>query len=111
MALRLHRPTSHDQEEHQDHGPIRCDGRPVPARLRSVQPAHGDGTPIPVVYANEVEIALLLDALGVNDLATVEGAEDRIVQLSERSEVGCPAHDLTLRPDACRSCRFLAGER
>jgi hypothetical protein len=93
MAPRLHR-TRHDQEEDQD----------------LAQPAHGDGTPIPVIYANEVERHLLLDLFGVNDLAGVEGAEDRTVTLSDRSDVVCPAHERQLKPDACRSCQFLAGE-
>ena len=65
---------------------------------------------VPGRYANEVELALLFDLLGVNDLAMVEGAEDRTVKLSDRSTVACPAHSLLLKPDACRSCRFLAGE-
>jgi hypothetical protein len=89
MAPRLHR-TRHDQEEDQD--------------LDQLAP------PIPVYHANEVELALLLTALGVNDLAAVEGSEDRTVTLSARSDVVCPAHGRTLKPDACRSCRFLAGE-
>jgi hypothetical protein len=95
MAPRLHR-TRHDQEEDQD----------------LVQPTHGDGTPIPVIYANEVERQFLLDALGVNDLAGVEGAEERTVILpaGPHSNVVCPAHARVLKPDACRSCRFLAGE-
>jgi hypothetical protein len=55
---------------------------------------------------------MLLDLFGVNDLAAIEGTQDRTVILSDgpHSNVVCPAHDLTLRPDACRSCRFLAGE-
>ena len=53
---------------------------------------------------------MLLDLLGVNDLASVEGSGDRTVTLSDRSDICCPAHGLTLKPDACRSCRFLAGE-
>jgi hypothetical protein len=65
---------------------------------------------VPVRYANEVEVALLFDLLGVNDLAGVEGAEERTVKLSDRSDVVCPAHGVWLKPDACRSCRFLAGE-
>lgn len=65
---------------------------------------------VPVRYANEVEVALLLDLLGVNDLVGVEGAEERTVRLSDRSTVVCPAHSFLLKPDACRSCRFLAGE-
>jgi hypothetical protein len=72
---------------------------------------HDQAAPtIPVRYANEVEVALLLDFFGVNDLAGVEGAEERTVRLSERSTVVCPAHGKVLKPDACRSCRFLAGE-
>lgn len=65
---------------------------------------------VPVRYANEVELALLLDLLGVNDLAAIAGAEDRTVKLSDRSTITCPAHGVVLKPDACRSCRFLAGE-
>lgn len=65
---------------------------------------------VPVWTANEVELALLFDLLGVNDMASVEGAEDRTVKLSDRSDVVCPAHGLWLKPDACRSCWFLAGE-
>ena len=54
--------------------------------------------------------AALFAAFGVGDMIGVEGAEERIVRLSPRSEIVCPLHDLELRPDACRSCRFLAGE-
>jgi hypothetical protein len=49
-------------------------------------------------------------AFGVGDLVGVEGTEDRVVNLSPRSDVACPMHRVTLVPDACRSCRFLAGE-
>jgi hypothetical protein len=49
-------------------------------------------------------------AFGVGDMVGVEGTEDRVVNLSPRSELSCPMHDCTLVPDACRSCRFLAGE-
>jgi hypothetical protein len=54
--------------------------------------------------------ALLYERYGVGDLADVEGATDRVVELSEASNVACPMHDRLLMPDACRSCRFLAGE-
>jgi hypothetical protein len=94
MAPRLHR-TRHDQEEDQD---------------LAIVPRHGDGTPIPVRHLNEIELAILFDLCGVNDLAGVEGAEDRKVILSDRSELVCPAHNRTLVPDACKSCRILAGE-
>jgi hypothetical protein len=52
----------------------------------------------------------LYATFGVGDLVGVEGTEDRVVNLSPRSDVSCPMHRLTLVPDACRSCRFLAGE-
>jgi hypothetical protein len=94
MAPRLHRHVRHDQEEDQ----------------QLAQSVHGDGTTIPVIYADQLDLALLFDALGVNDLAALDGANDRTVRLSDRSELVCPAHDRTLKPDACRSCRFLAGE-
>jgi hypothetical protein len=90
MAPRLHRPIRPDQEE--------------------AQPTHGDGTPIPVLHLSESELAHVLDWFGVNDLAHVEGTTDRTRILSDRAELVCPAHDRVLVPDACRSCRFLAGE-
>jgi hypothetical protein len=52
----------------------------------------------------------LYAAFGVGDLAGVEGTEDRVVNLSPRSDIVCPMHRFALVPDACRSCRFLAGE-
>jgi hypothetical protein len=66
------------------------------------------GPPIPVIDLKD-ELALFA-AFGIGDLVGVEGATDRIVQLSPRSELACPLDGLTLRPDSCRSCRFLAGE-
>jgi hypothetical protein len=62
---------------------------------------------VPVRYATEAELIWLFDLLGVNELAGVEGAEDRTVKLSDRSELVCPAHGRLLKPDACRSCWFL----
>jgi hypothetical protein len=53
---------------------------------------------------------LLFERYGVGDLADVEGATDCVVTLSATSNVVCPAHGHLLVPDACRSCRFLAGE-
>ena len=52
----------------------------------------------------------LYAAFGVGDLVGAEGTEDRVVRLSPRSDVVCPMHGFELVPDACRSCRFLAGE-
>jgi hypothetical protein len=49
-------------------------------------------------------------AFGVGDLVGVEGTEDRVVNISPRSDAVCPMHEVTLVPDACRSCRLLAGE-
>jgi len=66
--------------------------------------------PPPVGRVTEEQKAELLALLGVGDLVGIEGTEDRVVNLSPRSELGCPMHELRLMPDACRSCRFLAGE-
>jgi hypothetical protein len=63
---------------------------------------------IPVVY--EADLLAIYARYGVGDMVGVEGTEDRVVMLSERSDVVCPMHERRLVPDACRSCRFLAGE-
>jgi hypothetical protein len=63
-----------------------------------------------VIEADPALERLLHKLFGVNDLADVEGAQDRKVKLSPSSTVACPAHGLLLVPDACRSCRLLAGE-
>jgi hypothetical protein len=65
-------------------------------------------TQIPTLICDD--ITALYALLGVGDLIGVEGTEERIVKLSERSDVSCPLHHFELVPDACRSCRFLAGE-
>ena len=62
------------------------------------------------IEVDEAELSWLLDLFGVNHLVGVQGAEERTVMLSERSNVVCPAHGRTLKPDACRSCAFLAGD-
>jgi hypothetical protein len=63
--------------------------------------------PLPeIVVTDEVE---LFAAFGIGDMVGVEGT-DRVVKLSPTSDLECPLHELELRPDACRSCRFLAGE-
>jgi hypothetical protein len=65
---------------------------------------------IPHADVNETLNGWLFERYGVGDLVGVTGAEDRVVMLSERSDVVCPLHERRLVPDACRSCRFLAGE-
>jgi hypothetical protein len=65
---------------------------------------------LPVIEVDEAEMTWLLDLLGVDHLAGIEGAEERTVKLSAQSNVVCPAHGRILKPDACRSCAFLAGE-
>jgi hypothetical protein len=67
-----------------------------------------EGPTIPVVY--EADLLSIYARFGVGDLVGVEGTEDRVVRLSPRSDVVCPIHEIRLLPDACRSCRFLAGE-
>ena len=66
------------------------------------------GPPIPVIV--EADELALFARYGVGDLVGLEGTEERVVNLSPRSDVVCPLHEFRLVPDACRSCRFLAGE-
>ena len=63
---------------------------------------------VPVVY--EADLLSIFARYGVGDMVGVEGTEERVIELSPRSDVACPMHLLRLVPDACRSCRFLAGE-
>jgi hypothetical protein len=63
---------------------------------------------IPVIYTDDM--LAIFAHYGVGDMVGVEGTEDRVVTLSESSDVVCPMHLKRLVPDACRSCRFLAGE-
>jgi hypothetical protein len=49
----------------------------------------------------------LLDAFGVGG---IERDDSRVVTLPEKSTLGCPLHDIRLIPDACRTCKALAGE-
>jgi hypothetical protein len=67
-----------------------------------------DGPTIPVL--TETDMLAVFARYGVGDLVGLEGTEDRVVTLSERSDVVCPMHERRLVPDACRSCSFLAGE-
>jgi hypothetical protein len=84
-------------------------GKPPGPDLREeVNPLTQTGTK--VIEVDEAELSWLLDLLGVNHLAGVQGTEERTVTLSERSSLVCPAHGRTLKPDACRSCAFLAGD-
>jgi hypothetical protein len=84
-------------------------GKPPGPDLREeVNPLTQTG--IKVIEVDEAELSWLLDLLGVNHLVGVQGTEERTVVLSERSNVVCPAHGRTLKPDACRSCAFLAGD-
>ena len=69
--------------------------------------AHEQTTAAPVQVVDDVQLTLLFDSLGVNDLAGLAGTEDRTLHLSPSSIVECPAHRLQLKPDACRSCSFL----
>jgi hypothetical protein len=68
-------------------------------------------TPIPQVpVIEEADLLAIFARFGVGDLVGMEGTEERVIELSPRSTVACPMHGLRLVPDACRSCRFLAGE-
>jgi hypothetical protein len=63
---------------------------------------------VPVVH--EADLLKVYAMFGVGDMVGIAGTEDRIVNISPRSDVACPMHEFRLVPDACRSCRFLAGE-
>jgi hypothetical protein len=54
-----------------------------------------------------VDELALFAAFGVGDLVGVEGMEDRVVNLSARSDVVCPLHERRLVPNACQSCPSL----
>ena len=63
---------------------------------------------IPVMH--EADLLSIFARFGVGDMVGVEGTEQRVVTIAESSDVVCPMHLRRLVPDACRSCRFLAGE-
>jgi hypothetical protein len=79
-------------------------------RLAEVQTMEGytDGPTVPIL--KEADTLALFARYGIGDMVGIEGTEDRIMRLSPRSDVACPMHEFRLVPDACRSCRFLAGE-
>jgi len=71
------------------------------------------GVVVSVIRHEDVDEALtawLHARYGIGDLEGIEGATDRVVELSQGSTVVCPLHERRLVPDACRSCSFLAGE-
>lgn len=57
---------------------------------------------------DDADIAALAAYFGTNDLEGVQGATGRVVRLKARSSLRCGAHGVELRPDACRTCHFLA---
>ena len=60
----------------------------------------------------DVELtAWLYETFGVGDLEGLEDAHGRTVKLSPASTMVCPMHGRQLKPDACRSCSFLAGDQ
>jgi hypothetical protein len=67
-------------------------------------------TPPQIPVIEEADLLAIYARFGVGDLVGMEGTEERMIELSPRSELACPMHGLRLVPDACRSCRFLAGE-
>jgi hypothetical protein len=70
----------------------------------------GNTTPPQIPVIEEADLLAIFARFGVGDLVGMEGTEERVIELSPRSDVVCPMHGLRLVPDACRSCRFLAGE-
>jgi hypothetical protein len=69
---------------------------------------YSDGPTVPIL--TDADVLGLFACYGIGDMVGLEGTEDRIVRLSTSSDVVCPLHEFRLVPDACRSCRFLAGE-
>lgn len=70
----------------------------------------GSTSPPQIPVCHEADLLAIFARYGVGDLVGMEGTEERVIELSPRSELACPMHGLRLVPDACRSCRFLAGE-
>jgi hypothetical protein len=70
----------------------------------------GNTTPPQIPVIEEADLLAIFARFGVGDLVGTEGTEERVIELSPRSDVVCPMHEFRLLPDACRSCRFLAGE-
>jgi hypothetical protein len=70
----------------------------------------GSTTPQQIPVIEEADLLAIFARFGVGDLVGTEGTEERVIELSPRSDVVCPMHEFRLLPDACRSCRFLAGE-
>jgi hypothetical protein len=70
----------------------------------------GSTTPPQIPVIEEADLLAIFARFGVGDLVGTEGTEERVIELSPRSDVVCPMHEFRLLPDACRSCRFLAGE-
>jgi hypothetical protein len=68
-------------------------------------------TPLPrIPVVQEEDLLAVFTRYGVGDMVGIEGTEDRVVTIAPSSTVVCPMHEFRLVPDACRSCRFLAGE-
>jgi len=59
---------------------------------------------VPIYEITTEQEEELLAYFGVSPEAT-----GRVVKLSPSSEAVCPMHERELRPDVCRSCRFLEG--
>jgi hypothetical protein len=66
---------------------------------------------IPSIEVDAAELLEIFAFFGVADLEGVEGTDQRTVTLSASSNVVCPFHGRQLKPDACRSCSFLAGDQ
>jgi hypothetical protein len=70
----------------------------------------GSTSPVQIPVITKPDMLAVFAYFGVGDMVGVEGTEERVIKLSERSDVACPMHGTRLVPDACRSCRFLSGE-
>lgn len=80
-------------------------------RRRKVPNVMDGSTPTPQIpVMHEADLLSIFARFGVGDMVGIEGTEDRVKVISPTSDVVCPMHERRLVPDACRSCRFLAGE-
>jgi hypothetical protein len=70
----------------------------------------GNTSPRQIPVIEEADLLAIFARYGVGDMVGIEETEDRVVMLAATSDVVCPMHAVRLVPDACRSCRFLAGE-
>jgi hypothetical protein len=56
----------------------------------------GNTSPPQIPVLSEADLLSIFAHFGVGDMVGIEGTEDRVVTLSERSDVVCPMHERRL---------------